>query len=609
MPQARTLPTKIQSIFCGLNNIAAWQLAVFVVPSFIPRAEIGWISIGISGLLFALAFLTHRGKLWHQVLFPIFAYQGVLLLSLGILIEATGYTRFLLLAVQACLLLARANHSASQLLRAISGCLLALALLTSLPSTMIGLQLAPWPSYAALAFVTATYTALLNRDVRKATTVWRKNIDLGKKVTLLPALATWIILGCGVFNQWSSILGINGLWITSASIMLVYFFMKKPAWLNEAALTSALAALTGTIWSITQTPLQIEAAIFPILGAAAFWHMSPRITSAWDELLEPVCEKGKPSNQIYDWLFSLSFWALTTTLLFHHLDTPQYWLIIGGVFAIAGHAVGEITQRKSIAAPAFIFHLFAIVLLPIHGGQYPILGWVPSIMLLTHMVIVDLRWNLFTRTKLFTILSLGLITAVVIQSFRVFNRPEFALMLLGIGLLTWAWKRKDYTFAMIGGITPLSISCFAALCMYGNQDWLRYIPILATLSAHGILWYKTQDDKAWRSIRSPLLISGLVCLVTASSMHTVTSFHGSGLAICWGLLAGVLFTTGLTLRCRPYRLVGLFLLGTSVLHVLFIDVMKLDSLGRILSFITLGLVLLALGFLYNRFQEVIRKFI
>ena len=123
----------------------------------------------------------------------------------------------------------------------------------------------------------------------------------------------------------------------------------------------------------------------------------------------------------------------------------------------------------------------------------------------------------------FTILSLGLIIAVVIQSFRVFDRPEFALMLLGIGLLTWAWKRKDYTFAMIGGITPLSISCFAALCMYGNQDWLRYIPILATLSAHGILWYKTQDDKAWRSIRSPLLISGLVSLVTASSCLLYTS--------------------------------------------------------------------------------------
>ncbi len=46
-----------------------------------------------------------------------------------------------------------------------------------------------------------------------------------------------------------------------------------------------------------------------------------------------------------------------------------------------------------------------------------------------------------------------------------------------------------------------------------------------------------------------------------------------------------------------------------MLHVVFIDVLKMETLGRILSFIVLGLILLALGFLYNRFQETIRKFL
>jgi uncharacterized membrane protein len=36
---------------------------------------------------------------------------------------------------------------------------------------------------------------------------------------------------------------------------------------------------------------------------------------------------------------------------------------------------------------------------------------------------------------------------------------------------------------------------------------------------------------------------------------------------------------------------------------MLIDIVKLDPLPRILSFITLGLGLLALGFVYNRWQE------
>jgi len=38
-----------------------------------------------------------------------------------------------------------------------------------------------------------------------------------------------------------------------------------------------------------------------------------------------------------------------------------------------------------------------------------------------------------------------------------------------------------------------------------------------------------------------------------------------------------------------------------------VDVWKLDTILRILSFLTLGLVLLALGFNYNRWHEALRK--
>ena len=39
------------------------------------------------------------------------------------------------------------------------------------------------------------------------------------------------------------------------------------------------------------------------------------------------------------------------------------------------------------------------------------------------------------------------------------------------------------------------------------------------------------------------------------------------------------------------------------------DVWKLETLYRILSFMALGIVLLVLGFIYNKYQEKIREWL
>ena len=151
--------------------------------------------------------------------------------------------------------------------------------------------------------------------------------------------------------------------------------------------------------------------------------------------------------------------------------------------------------------------------------------------------------------------------------------------------------------------------------MHGSQDWGRYIPIIAIMIAHGFLWLKTSkthnpdDGDPWLPTRAILLTTALLTLFVVVSIHVRTSFDGSGLSICWAMVAFILFTLGLIMRCRAYRLVGLTWLAAAVVHVIGVDVMRLGSLGRILSFIILGVVLLVLGFLYNRFQETIRKFL
>lgn len=609
VPKARMMPEQVQRVFCAINNGAAWCLAAFTVPFMTPHEEIGWISIVIGTLFMLLAAIARTGKIGDRSLTVVFGYQGVLIASLGILLEATGYTRFLMLAVEAYILLAGARHFGGTLARALSAVAFFGALIMALPA-MNGGALAPWPSYAALALVSAAYTALVRHDGTGMKTSGGSN----KAGVLVPpiflAMITWLIALFGVFNPWQYPSAINGLWLTVNAVMLSYFFVKHPrwqAWVSDLAAASIFAALAAAWWYLGGYPeLAVYQSVLPLLGAAAFWYMSPQLVQVWDNLTEHDQKSGNPA---LEWIFSVLFWVMMATTLSQHMESDASWMLAGGLLAISGNAVAQLTRRISILIPALLFHLGALLALVVYGNSEPGLGWAPAVLLLTHLALVDTRWSNLAKIHLRPILAPALVAAVSIHAFQEFDRPDLILTALGLAMIIWAYRRRDTAFAIAGGALSLLIACAGTLVIHGGQDWLRYLPIAAALVTHALLWLQSHGDNRWKPTRVLLLTTGLIALFFSASIHVQQSFDGSGLAICWALLATLLFCAGLAIRCRPYRLIGLYWLAAAVLHVVFIDVLKMETLGRILSFIVLGLILLALGFLYNRFQETIRKFL
>ena len=77
----------------------------------------------------------------------------------------------------------------------------------------------------------------------------------------------------------------------------------------------------------------------------------------------------------------------------------------------------------------------------------------------------------------------------------------------------------------------------------------------------------------------------------------------------WAALALVLFTCGIVLRERVYRWLGLTILACALGRVMVIDVWKFETIFRVLSFMVLGVVLLVLGFVYNKYQEKIKEWL
>ncbi len=77
------------------------------------------------------------------------------------------------------------------------------------------------------------------------------------------------------------------------------------------------------------------------------------------------------------------------------------------------------------------------------------------------------------------------------------------------------------------------------------------------------------------------------------------------ISVLWALYASLLTGVGIYKRVRGARVLGILLLGLTVVKVFLLDLSSLQTLYRIISFIVLGLLLLAVSYSYNRFKHFI----
>jgi uncharacterized membrane protein len=82
---------------------------------------------------------------------------------------------------------------------------------------------------------------------------------------------------------------------------------------------------------------------------------------------------------------------------------------------------------------------------------------------------------------------------------------------------------------------------------------------------------------------------------------------GGLLTVAWGCEGLALLGIGFPLGQRVLRIQGLVLLLICILKLFLFDLRNLETMYRILSFVALGLILLAVSWIYTRFQEQIKK--
>ena len=84
---------------------------------------------------------------------------------------------------------------------------------------------------------------------------------------------------------------------------------------------------------------------------------------------------------------------------------------------------------------------------------------------------------------------------------------------------------------------------------------------------------------------------------------------GGVLTMAWGAEGLALLAAGFPLRDRLQRLSGLFLFLVCVMKLFFYDLRQLGTFNRILSFIVLGAILIAVSWIYTRFRDRIQRYL
>jgi uncharacterized membrane protein len=83
------------------------------------------------------------------------------------------------------------------------------------------------------------------------------------------------------------------------------------------------------------------------------------------------------------------------------------------------------------------------------------------------------------------------------------------------------------------------------------------------------------------------------------------SFRQMSLSVAWLIYSVVLMVLGIWKRNRGIRIISIVLFGFTILKIFIYDLSFLETLYRIFSFIGLGIILLAVSYLYQRYKDVI----
>jgi len=180
----------------------------------------------------------------------------------------------------------------------------------------------------------------------------------------------------------------------------------------------------------------------------------------------------------------------------------------------------------------------------------------------------------------------------------------FFLLFAVMALSQKLYYRKALLLNEIYQLVTNNIACFVAAVMLYSYSFeetetatINFIFFLFNMLQALVLHFYWKEHQASRMIGSFALVLFILFIATKWEGLTVT--------LLWLLTAVSLFVWGVMKRSSPARMAAIILIGTTLLKLLVIDTITFTTVQKVISYIVLGILLLIVSFLYQKYRQKI----
>ncbi len=600
--KAEELANKSRATFLTLNNIAFFGLAVL---TFLPRNEghFWMLCLGFGTVLLGTSWLARMLLTTELAVRNTLLTQAIILITLGFITKFTGMQLGLILAAETLVLLICGYRLDQRILR--GG-----AYVTGLLS--LAYTIADIPAFQTTSLVSASVVGVI--FAISAIWVQRNTIVTAKEEAdvrrIFWCLLSWMVW---LVAAWQNVASVHRPVVFALLAALLTFGYPLLKLKELTVLAQAYLFISQIYW------LSLRLGHVPLPG----WILGIVIAATagmahWWQREEHLKFQDSTRSALQTLFGTMAVVLCLGWVQYEFTLAPR--ILWTAALAVGVTVYAWLTRWKplAVAAQMLLLWLGLEFLAAFHNKSISCAYTLVPIF--TLLVFSGFAWFL-QRAKEEHDASLSALS-------RVYQGTSVLMSLLWIHeylpAKSWFWVQ-----ALLGAV-------LFALSLYRTNNALLYLSLVFTAVGLFDYWFPTatpilypvnmlailalfgQQQALQRCGKSELefkpLETAFIILGGLSAWLYLTKWVSLGtqgfyITASWAALAFVFFITGLILRDRRYRWFGLAVLGCAIGRVMFLDVWKLATIYRVLSFMALGVVLIVLGFIYTRYQDQIKKWL
>jgi uncharacterized membrane protein len=569
----KDLDEKQHANFTSINHAALFILFPLnlhtgrIIPDFWLFALIMGVALLTLGLL-ARTHFPRKTALLHLA-------KGVGLITLGISLKLSGYQLFVTLLIEGIILMVVNLRYPHHYTRAAAWAVCILSLLALFGVDHAGIHPALW----LIGTLGWLVLAWLERATESDSKVLRPHLP-----SVGASLVSATLLIGGFMGDWPISQTVTTLALIGLAASALFFLPRIKEQAFETLWTFSFIGLLAPLGLLhhAQSPQHlVMIASLALSGTAIHFYLATTNQNK-DERI---------NHQLFEGIhLAFSIFLMIAAIEASSLH-PWTRMLLPLLIPIAGTLVAARSKSLTHSGIPFLAYL-AIPALIVSSG-FPL--FIAFAICLAHLLLIKTKHLLFDRQYLEPALFLLTLFFWGTSITTGLDNPAIILTWTSVAVLLLApWQGKVLTSTSAVPFFGLGL----AFALLKTDSFQVYASLLAPIAFH--LWqtsHKKENNYPLMAIASILVFWGQLTRDTGQQNP----------AALWAILGTVILLTGLAAKSRCFRLSALIILALSLGHLVIIDIVKLEPLPRILSFMTLGFGLLGLGYVYNRYQDRLKQ--